>query len=83
MMKPEAQLGILEEKECTLYVRAESVASVVDEVVTRNADIRIISAPALEDLLQDKAAEPFVYAKTWEEGKDDPWLVISYLGNNR
>ena len=80
MMTPDAQLQILKKKNCTLYVRAESMSPVVDEVVQRDPKIGIVAAPELEELLQDKLAEPFTYSKSWEEGKDDPWLVFHTSG---
>jgi len=80
MTTPEAQIKILENKNCTLYMRPETSASLVNEIVKRVPTIRVVVAPELKDLLQDQQAEPFVYPKTWEEGKDDPWLVFHTSG---
>lgn len=80
MMTPEAQLHILDKKNCNLYVRAESMASTVDHIVQRRHGLEIITGPELEELLQDKQAEPFLYRKSWEEGKDDPWLTFHTSG---
>ncbi|KAF7865939.1 hypothetical protein EAF04_006103 [Stromatinia cepivora] len=80
MMTPEAQLYILDKKNCNLYVRPESMGSVVDHIVQRREGLEIVAAPALEDLLQDKVAEQFIYGKSWEEGKDDPWLTFHTSG---
>ncbi|PQE27382.1 AMP-binding enzyme protein [Rutstroemia sp. NJR-2017a WRK4] len=80
MMPSDAHLHILKEKECDLYMRPESMASIVDHVVQRREGLQIVAAPALEDLLQDKPAEPFNYKKSWEEARDDPWLVFHTSG---
>lgn len=56
------------------------MATVVDEIVQRDLNIRIVVAPELEELLQDKQSKPFVYQKSWKEGKDDPWLVFHTSG---
>src|SRR3954466_9537082 len=80
MMTPEAQLHILDQKNCNLYVRPESMGSTVDHIVQRRHGLQIIAGPGLEELLQDNQAEPFVYRKSWEEGKEDPWLTFHTAG---
>lgn len=80
MMKVEAHLRILEKKKCTLYVRDESMASDIDAIIRHDPSIRAIQAPKLEELLQEKQADSFFYPKSWEEGKDDPWLVFHTSG---
>ena len=56
------------------------MASTVDELVRQNNNIRTIDAIKLEELLQPLTAEPIKYTKSWEEGKDDPWLVFHTSG---
>ncbi|PQE08772.1 AMP-binding enzyme protein [Rutstroemia sp. NJR-2017a BVV2] len=66
--------------ECNIYMRPESMASVVDHVARRREGLQIVAAPALEDLLQDKPAQQFRYQKSWEEARDNPWLVFHTSG---
>jgi len=80
MTTPEAQVKLLENKKCKLYIRPESSASLVNEIVNRIPSIKTVVAPELEDFLQDQQAEPFIYQKSWEINKDDPWLVFHTSG---
>ncbi|KAI9644584.1 hypothetical protein NHQ30_006605 [Ciborinia camelliae] len=73
-------LHILNKQECNLYVRPESMGSILDHVVQRRGGLQIVAAPALEDLLQDQPAEQFPYQKSWEEARDDPWLTFHTSG---
>ncbi|MCJ1312470.1 hypothetical protein MMC25_006144 [Agyrium rufum] len=43
-------------------------------------EVQKVASPELEGLLRDEPAEPFVYRKSWKEGKDDPWLVFHTSG---
>ena len=36
--------------------------------------------PELDQFLKDDEATQFFYKKSWEEGKDDPWLVFHTSG---
>jgi acyl-coenzyme A synthetase/AMP-(fatty) acid ligase len=76
----EGQLHILEKKNCTIYLRPSSMASTVDAIVHGIPGIRTVTAPELDELFQETEAEPYVYNKSWEEGKDDPWLVFHTSG---
>lgn len=80
MMTTDAQLQILRKKKCTLYVRADSMAPIVDAVVRCDSGIEIVGAPKLESLLQVKLAQAYVYSKSWAEGRDDPWSVFHTSG---
>ena len=80
MITPEAQLHILAAKECTLYIRPECMAAAVDTVVQHRTSIRIVVAPDLGEMLQETHANPVIYEKSWQEGKDDPWLVFHTSG---
>ena len=80
MTTPEAQVKILENKKCMLYMRPESSASLVNEIVNYVPSIITIVAPELKDLLQDQQAAPFIHHKSWEVNKDDPWLVFHTSG---
>ncbi|KAI9035183.1 putative AMP-binding enzyme [Aspergillus affinis] len=80
LITADAQLRILEKKNCKLYLRPAEMAVPVDAVLKGVSDVQTITAPGSEELLKDGEAEPVVYEKTWEEGKDDPWLVFHTSG---
>ena len=76
----EAQLRILSAKNCRLYLRPESMATIVDEIVSHHPSVRTVTAPELHELLRDSPAQPGVYQKPWDDAKDDPWLVFHTSG---
>lgn len=77
---PEAQVHVLSSKSCSVYIRPQSMAAVVDTVTKLKPSIQILEAPDLDELLQDASAEPVAYTKSWDDGKDDPWLVFHTSG---
>lgn len=48
LITAEAQLQILNKKDCWAYLRAATVAEKVDEVVQIAPDIQVITVPGLE-----------------------------------
>ena len=80
LITPEAQLRILEKKDCKLYLRPVEMAGPVDAILQKAPHIECITVPGVEEFLRDDAALPVLYGKTWDEGKDDPWLVFHTSG---
>ena len=76
----EAVSRILKNKNCTTYVRDENMADFVDKLTQFQVELDILNAPSLEDLLKEDKADPVVYAKSWNDAKDDPWLVFHTSG---
>lgn len=56
------------------------MASHVDAILQGAPGIRTVTGPELEELFQETEAEPHVYKKSWEEAKDDPWLIFHTSG---
>lgn len=52
----------------------------VDAILRDVPDVQQIDAPDFGDLLRETPANPYVYPKSWDEGKDDPWLVFHTSG---
>ncbi|KAE8151841.1 putative AMP-binding enzyme [Aspergillus avenaceus] len=80
LVTPEAQLRILALKNCKLYLRPVEMARPVDAILQKAPDVKSITVPGAEEFLKDEEPSPVVYGKTWEEGKDDPWLVFHTSG---
>ncbi|RHZ57475.1 putative AMP-binding enzyme [Aspergillus thermomutatus] len=80
LIPPVAQRLILSKTQCQVYIRPSSMAPVVGAILEHAPNIQQITAPELEILLQETAAEPYVYPKSWEEGKNDPWMVFHTSG---
>lgn len=76
MITPEAQLHILNGKDCTVYLRPDTMAESIGAILKDSPHIEQKDIPSVDYFMQDLEAEPVTYAKSWEEGKDDPWLVF-------
>lgn len=79
-----AQLRILREKGCSVYLRTPNLAAFVDELVhAAPYRMTILTAPEFDELFEDtNTVDPktFAFAKHWDQAMDDPWLVFHTSG---
>lgn len=80
LITAEAQRRILDAKSCTLYLRPLSLAEHVGTVLKEAPHIQAITVPEIDEFMKDTEAPTYTYPKSWEEGKDDPWLVFHTSG---
>ena len=80
LVTPEAQLKIFEKKDCKLYLRPEETAESVAGILKCAPHIQTVTFPTLNQFFNDTEATQVNYSKTWEEGKDDPWMVFHTSG---
>lgn len=80
LVTAEAQLNILNKKNCTVYVRPQSLAEPVGAILQKAPGVQAVTGPELDELFQEAEAKPYIYDKTWDEGKRDPWLVFHTSG---
>ncbi|RAL13440.1 AMP-binding enzyme [Aspergillus homomorphus CBS 101889] len=80
LVTAEAQLRILEQASCTVYVRPLAMKAQIDAILQNAPHVQAINLPDLEEFLKEEEAEPVTYSKTWDEGKDDPWLAFHTSG---
>lgn len=80
LVTPEAQLRILEKKKCTVYLRPASMADPVGAILRDAPHVQTITVPEPDEFSLEAEAVPVNYSKTWDEGKDDPWLVFHTSG---
>lgn len=71
----------MNQKDCTILLHASTLAAAVSEVVALDPRIQAIAVPDLDYFLSNERASPIPYNKTWEEAKDDPWLVFNTSGS--
>ncbi|KAL2789358.1 hypothetical protein BJX66DRAFT_339351 [Aspergillus keveii] len=76
----EAQVRILEKKQCTVYLRPASMVDHVTAILQGTSHIQTIEVPDIAQFFREDKAETVNYSKTWKEGKDDPWLVYHTSG---
>jgi hypothetical protein len=80
LVTADAQLNILSKKNCTVYVRPQSMADPVGAILQKAPSVQAVTGPELDELFGKTEAKLYVYRKTWEEGKGDPWLVFHTSG---
>lgn len=73
-------MHVLNAKKCTLYLRPSSMADHVETMLHDAPHVQFITVPDLEDFMQEKEAVPFIYPKSWADGRYDPWLVFHTSG---
>lgn len=56
------------------------MADQVRAILKDTSHLRAITVPDLGEFVNETEATPFCYPKTWEEGKEDPWLVFHTSG---
>ena len=77
---PEAQLRILSLKGCAVYLTADKTGDDVQELKRREPNIQFVQAPKLDKFLNENPAHAVEYQKSWENGKDNPWLIFHTSG---
>lgn len=80
LVPPDGQKRILNAKNCCLYLRPASLADQVGVLLKGTPHIQAITVPEIGHFMQETEATRFTYPKTWEDGKDDPWLVFHTSG---
>jgi acyl-coenzyme A synthetase/AMP-(fatty) acid ligase len=56
------------------------MADKVAELLKETHGFQVITFPEIEEIMKEEEAPVFTYLKSWEEGKDDPWLVFHTSG---
>ncbi|KAL8898242.1 MAG: hypothetical protein Q9207_006806 [Kuettlingeria erythrocarpa] len=76
----EAQVHLLKSTECRAYVCSRSVEDQAKLVTQGFQELPVILAPELQDLLQDDTSPSYAYTKSWDEAKNDPWIIFHTSG---
>lgn len=71
---------ILNETECEVYLGTEDVADAIKAVLPYAPRVQYIAAPNLDNLFQDTEPIEMEFDRSWDEARDDPWLVFHSSG---
>lgn len=71
---------ILNKTECEVYLGTEDVVDAIKAVLSSAPRVQYIAAPKLDDLFQDTEPIEVEFGRSWDEAKDDPWLVFHSSG---
>ncbi|CAI7665550.1 unnamed protein product [Penicillium pancosmium] len=80
LITPDAQTRILNAKNCGLYLRTPAMAEPIAAVLKEAPHVQVITVPDLSVFLNEDTAPKYTYSKSWEEAKDDPWVVFHTSG---
>ncbi|EGE85548.2 AMP-binding enzyme [Blastomyces dermatitidis ATCC 18188] len=80
LLTPGAQLRVQEKTNCKLCLRPSEMAGPASNILRNAPHVEQITASGIEEFFRDDEADPMVYSKTWDEGKEDPWLVFHTSG---
>ena len=63
-----------------MLVYALSSRASAESILQERAHLQSRVAPSLQDLITENSAKPYEYRKSWDEAKDDPWLIFHTSG---
>ena len=80
-LAPTAAKGyLLDVTGCSAFVYAETSEPGAHGILATRAQIKGVKAPPLGDWITETKAEPYPYEKSWDEAKDDPWIIFHSSG---
>ncbi|KAI9869696.1 MAG: hypothetical protein M1830_005206 [Pleopsidium flavum] len=76
----EAQQHVLKVTKCQVYLHAESMRTGIERIVGERASIRQVTVPEIAEWLSQEEAHLYVYNKSWDEAKLEPWIIFHTSG---
>ncbi|KAI4126720.1 MAG: hypothetical protein LQ341_006851 [Variospora aurantia] len=76
----EEQIHLVKTTNCRAFVCAKSFEKQVHGIVKASQDMPVVVAPEVAELLAEGPSPPYAYTKSWEEAKDDPWIIFHTSG---
>ncbi|KAL8978547.1 MAG: hypothetical protein Q9177_006376, partial [Variospora cf. flavescens] len=65
---------------CRAFVCAKSFEKQAEVIIKASQDMPVVVAPEVAELLAEGPSPPYAYTKSWEEAKDDPWIIFHTSG---
>ena len=79
-LSPAAIHNLLNKTACTTYLHTKDLGDFVRSIVKSEPHVSTLEVPELDTWLFGEEAHPFLYNKTWDEAKSDPWLIFHTSG---
>ena len=73
------QIALLEKLKCNILITPENMSEATKGVL-ESRKIDKYTLPKLDFFLDDKAVEKYIYSKSWEEARKDPYVVMHSSG---
>ncbi|KAB2571209.1 Non-canonical non-ribosomal peptide synthetase FUB8 [Lasiodiplodia theobromae] len=77
-----AQLYLFDKTECKVLLRGPRAGSMVQDILEARPKMRCVTVPEPGDWMREKGqVKRYPYDKSWEQGKDDPVIVLHSSGS--
>jgi acyl-coenzyme A synthetase/AMP-(fatty) acid ligase len=78
----DAQAHLVQASECQTFIHEKEKTGIIHQVLAKTAhrSVSTLQMVEISELLQDEMVPPFPFTKTWEQAKDDPWLIFHTSG---
>lgn len=73
-------MHVLNKTSCSIFVSAASTKPAADELLKLSPSLTVLVAPEYEEIFSDTPVATFKYDRTWDQSKDDPWIVFHTSG---
>ena len=76
----EAQLHVLDFTECNTYLCPVSTVPMIEKIHAERPAIQLLVVPSCEEWLDEEISEDYLYRKTFEEAKEDTFMIVHSSG---
>ena len=76
----EAQLHVLDSTRCNTYLCSVSTVPKIEKVRAERPGMQILAVPSGEEWLDEESVEDYRYGKTFEEAKEDTFMIVHTSG---
>ncbi|KAK4893661.1 hypothetical protein LTR49_028473 [Elasticomyces elasticus] len=77
---PEGLARLLELSNSKVALATPTHSHIWKEQIARKPDIRLIEVPEITEFIHEKSVNPYAYVRVWEEGIEDPQVLIQTSG---
>lgn len=76
----EASVKLLEASRCTIVMASEGYEHYWQSSLQEMKELRLIKVPPITEFIHDRPVERYPYTKSYEDGLNDPMLVLQTSG---
>ncbi|KAH8676545.1 putative AMP-binding enzyme [Tricladium varicosporioides] len=77
---PPVKGSLMDQTKCSDFVYAETSHISAKSILADRPHVKGHIAPLLQEWITDTEAEPREFKKSWEDAKDDPWMIFHTSG---
>jgi hypothetical protein len=74
------QLSLLDTTHCKTILCPVSSLPLAEKIRNERPGLRIVMVPPLDEWIDDTIVTPYIYDKSFEEARDDPFMIIHTSG---